>query len=182
MATRPAVSTPTTVEQMSQRLDALLSAMIAAQQQLLEAIAAHRDALRAADARAVDAAVARHHDAIKHVAFLEQQRRELVMMAIRGVPELVGQRPEQVTLTKLASHSTQGTRAALLTKARTLRELVTQAQGGAATLKMATLSLLAHMEGLMRQVGQQLSHAGTYSRRGVVEPGGTVVSAVDMQS
>jgi hypothetical protein len=34
----------------------------------------------------------------------------------------------------------------------------------------------------MRQVGRQLSHAGTYSRRGYVDAGGMVVSAVDLRS
>ena len=46
----------------------------------------------------------------------------------------------------------------------------------------ATVSLLAHMEGLMRHVGRRLSHAGTYGRRGVVEAGGVVVSCVDLRS
>jgi hypothetical protein len=183
-STRPQLSAvpPSTITQVTQRLDALLSAMIIANQRLESAIGAHRDALRGADQRGVEAAISKHHDAIKQVAFLEQQRRELVTQAIRSVPALTGMRPEQLTLTLLASHADQHARAGLSAKARTLRELVVRVQGGAATLKTATMSLLAHMEGLMRQVGQQLSHAGTYSRRGVVEPGGTVISAVDMQS
>jgi hypothetical protein len=38
------------------------------------------------------------------------------------------------------------------------------------------------VEGLMRHVGRKLSHAGTYGRRGVVEAGQQVISALDMKT
>jgi hypothetical protein len=56
---------------------------------------------------------------------------------------------------------------------------------------VALESLAQHMEGLVRQVAQRLSHAGVYSSRGRVEAGaanhtliggGLVTSALDIRS
>jgi hypothetical protein len=70
----------------------------------------------------------------------------------------------------------------LMSKAAALKEQIAAVNEQTRTIKAATVSLVAHMEGLMRQVGRQLSHSGTYTKRGYVEAGGCVVSALDLRS
>jgi uncharacterized small protein (DUF1192 family) len=48
--------------------------------------------------------------------------------------------------------------------------------------RLAAQNLSSHMEGLWRQASQVLNHSQSYGRRGVVEPGASVVSAVDLRS
>ena len=47
-------------------------------------------------------------------------------------------------------------------------------------VRVASLALTNHMNGLIEQVSAKLSHSGTYGRRGAVDPGrNQVVSSLD---
>ena len=62
-----------------------------------------------------------------------------------------------------------------------LKTLMNELQRERGTVRAATESLLAHMEGLMRQVARKLSHAGTYGPQGAVGAGNQqVVSGLDV--
>jgi hypothetical protein len=63
-----------------------------------------------------------------------------------------------------------------------VRELVRRTSDLVRAVAAATRAMMLHVEGLMRQVDRHLSHAGTYGRRGTVEAGGPVLSALDLRT
>jgi hypothetical protein len=148
-------------------------------ERLAGSVAEHRDAIRRADAKAIAAAGAQQQQLTRQVAACDQRRRELVLRSVRTFPMLAGTPADKVTLSDLAKCTPDGVRSKLAAAAVALRALVTRVSQEAASLRSATMTLMAHMEGMVRQVGRSLSHAGTYSRRGVVE-GAMVVGAVDL--
>ncbi len=173
---------PLTPGSLADRLDALLDAMAAAYARMGEVSDAHREAIRSADAYAVEDAVQRESIIFRELQKLDHQRRELVVLAHASFPMLRRTPADRTTLTQLAAHAPDTRRGVLTTKATELRDLVRGVQDRNASIRNAASALLAHMEGVMRQVARTLSHTGTYSRRGVVEAGGSVVSAVDLRS
>jgi DNA-directed RNA polymerase specialized sigma54-like protein len=176
------MSTLLTPSNLAERLDALLDAMTSAYARLGDLSDAHREAIRTADARAVELVLQRESLVFREVQKLDHQRRELVALAHSSFPALRLSPAERTTLTQLAALTPDTRRGTLTQKAADLRSLVKGVQERNASIMSAATSLLAHMEGVMRHVARQLSHTGTYSRRGVVEAGAGVVSAVDLKS
>lgn len=70
--------------------------------------------------------------------------------------------------------------------AAALRDVLNRLHREHLAIRAAAEALSSHMEGLMRQVYQRLSHAGTYGRggapAGAVGGGVQVVSSVDVRS
>jgi hypothetical protein len=177
--------TPATLmnaEVLAERLDALLGSFTAAYRRAANMAAQHREAIRQADGAGVARATDAQSRGIEELATLEQRRRELVALCCTRFAPLASRRATAITLTDLCQCVPVADRPRLLTKAAELKELVTSVNEQTRTIKAATVSLVAHMEGLMRQVGRQLSHSGTYTKRGYVEAGGAVVSALDLRS
>ncbi|MFO0831392.1 MAG: flagellar protein FlgN [Phycisphaerales bacterium] len=169
-------------DQLGDRLETLLDSLSSAYHRLGDAGEAHRDAIRAADAGRVSASVERETLLFQELQRLDHHRRELVALAHASFPSLRKTAPDRTTLTQLAALSPDHRRGVLAAKAESLRALVREVQVRNASIMSAATSLLAHMEGVMRQVARQMSHTGTYSRRGVVEAVAGVVSAVDLRS
>lgn len=165
----------------SAKLRDLLEHFILRYEELESVVKLHREAIRRADTTAMQAAIDQHARIMRELGALEVRRCELVALAVSSFPALAAKRQSPVTLTDLAGVCIDADRLELLTLAKELKSRVTRTRDLTQSLRSATGTLLAHMEGLMRQVGRQLSHAGTYSRRGVVEPA-LVVSAVDLRS
>lgn len=162
-------------------LESLLVDLLRAHEDLLVASHAQRDAVRSADAAQVRAAADQQAMVLRQIASLEERRRELVGAMTAG--SAFAKRPQgagPVTLTELACHTPEPHRTRLIDLAGEVRQAVQLAADQQRTLKSATASLLAHMEGLMRQVAQRLSHAGTYGRRGMIESVPAVVSGLDL--
>lgn len=145
-------------------------------------LADHREAIRKADGAAVVALVEQQSAVLADIETLDKRRRELVAAASASFPTLIAVRGKSVTLTQLASILPEGDRVRLTAAADNLRRLAQDVRDSTASIRAATATLLAHMEGLIRQVGKQLSHAGTYGRRGVVESGSPVLSALDLRT
>ncbi|HYE63044.1 MAG TPA: flagellar export chaperone FlgN [Phycisphaerales bacterium] len=173
---------PMNAEVLCERLESLLDSLAAAYTRLGEQAAAHREAIRNADAAAIGLATAAQSRSVEILAKLEQERRELVAAACTRFVPLAGKRATAITLTDLCACVPAGEQKRLKTRSNDLRTLIERVNEETNTIRAATVSLVAHMEGLMRQVGRQLSHAGTYTRRGYVEAGGMVVSALDLRS
>ncbi|HEX2836540.1 MAG TPA: flagellar protein FlgN [Phycisphaerales bacterium] len=179
MTTHQPMLSPTSL---ADRLDTLLDALASAYTRLADASDAHREAIRTADTRGVEAAVQRQTVLFRELQKLDHQRRELVALAHASFPALRKTPAERTTLTQLAATAVDTRRGELAVKAGNLRSIVASVQERNASIRSAAASLLAHMEGVMRQVARQMSHTGTYSRRGVVEAAAGVVSAVDLRS
>jgi hypothetical protein len=168
-------ASPLAQSQPAQALDALLNDLLNVHRALLIAAEDHRSALRAADGTRVQAAAERAATLHQLNTLLDQRRRELV--AAHPIP---GQPPEKVRLSDLAMLVEQPDRDRLLGLAEETKAVMSRVNDEHRTIRVATDVLLAHLEGLMRQVGQTLSHARTYTRKGFVEAGSPVVSALDL--
>lgn len=156
-------------------LESLLRDIATLHRRLLVTLETQRAALRRADGAAVARAAEEHEALLGEERRLDQRRRALVA---RHAP--AGRDPSRVTLTELAELVSEPERAALRALADEARGCVARARAESAALGQATRSLLSHMQGVMRQVGQSLSHARTYTRKGFVEQGASVVTAVDL--
>lgn len=161
--------------ELGRRLRALLEDMLMAHQRLLIETQAHREAIRRADGVAIELSTGRQADMLQRLGELDGRRRELT-----ALNPIAGKAAQSVTITDLIGIAPHAQREELLKLAGELRGVMQSVNQEQRTIAAATKSLLAHMEGLMRQVGRTLSHAQTYGRRGVVEPGPAVMSALDL--
>lgn len=162
-----------------EQLELALAGLRQSHAELLELAGEQREAIRAADGAALGRTVARQAEALERLAEFEQVRQAITSELSDGLPRRpAGAGP--ITVRELAGLAPEPWRTRLLEEAGALKTIVERLRDEHRTLRGATLSLLAHMEGLMRQVGRRLSHSGTYGRRGVVEAGATVISAVDV--
>lgn len=163
-AARPEASALT----LSAEIDALLTASLEENRGLLSLAERHREALRRADGDAARACIEEQDVCLRRLADLDRRRIEVI-----GAFESNrrGQKSgSPTTITDLTDAVPEPDRTRLREKAATLKELMARIRSEYQTIQIATRSLLAHMEGLMRQIGRQLSHTGTYGRRGYVEP------------
>ncbi len=156
-------------------LEHLLRELIDRHEKLLAQIGAHRDAIASADRDALQACIEGEHLLIQEIADLEAERR-------RVVGELSGAKVASVlTMPQAAAHVPEPTRTRVLDLANRLKGIIENLNRQQRVVRDATVSLLGHMEGVMRQVSARLSHAGTYSSRGQVESGAQqIVSALDL--
>ena len=176
MTTKTASSiAPTPGQQLAGALDAL----IAAHERLLALAGEHRALLARVDGKGIEALTQRQAELVRQIATLEQQRRAAARAVLGAGPKRGGD-PEP-TIQQVRAALPEPERSAIGVLADRLRGLIERIRHEHRVLRRATGLMLAHMEGLMRQVGQALSHAGTYSRTGSVGAGrATVVSALDL--
>lgn len=158
-------------------LDALLTVSLEENQRLLDLAGRHRAALRRADGPAAQACAEEQDGCLRRLADLDRRRLDLIAAFGRGRTEAGGKAAS--TISELTETVAEPERTRLREKASAVREMMARIRGEYQTIQIATRSLLAHMEGLMRQVGRQLSQAGTYGRRGYVEPG-AAACAIDL--
>jgi len=157
----------------------LLTAMTETAELYLVALRDHRDAVRRADPASMSGAMSREAQALQQLSRLEDSRRKLVQKA-----EAAGLWPGKgpITLTGLAAKAPEDRRGFLVATASHLRGLMLEAAQEQGVLRQAATALAGHIEGIVRQVAQSLSHTGTYGRMGVVAAGPAVISALDLRS
>jgi hypothetical protein len=170
MTNRPTDTITKSRSDLAASLDALFTGFEGAYSSVDACVRAHRDALRAADTKAIDGALQRQTTALRELAACDQRRREVIAAVCTRLPELAGKKPDAITLTDLARACPTDQRPRMESRASALRTLAMSVREQTTSTRAATQTLLAHMEGMMRQVGRTLSHAGTYGRGGVVEP------------
>lgn len=166
-----------------EELARLLREMLAGYRDLITAMERQREALRRADAEQVGEATTAQQAALTRIADLEASRRTLVARVEASPLGVRLQRKpgKPVTLTEIALCAPASRREELTALAEELRRRAEAAQSLSGLLRAATASLIAHMEGLARSVGQRLSHARVYTPRGVVEAGNAVVTGLDVR-
>jgi hypothetical protein len=130
---------------------------------------AHRqqEALRAADHASLDKLILEQQQMTPKLRQIEQSRRELVVQAIRTLPDLRSQTVAQPRLSQIAV-ALGPQHASLVQRAAALKALATHASAQLSALRLATSNLAVHVEAVIRQVSQALSADGTYTRRGDV--------------
>lgn len=161
-------------------LTALLAQLLEANTALHTNVVAQREAIRAAEPQRSQRLTEEHARLMGVLASLDQRRREVVVELSRalGLPK-GGRTP---TLSELAKHLAEPERTRVLTLAGQVRERMERVQRESASLRSAARTLAAHMEGLMRHVGRQLTSAGVYSARGQLTAGGSMAVALDLKS
>lgn len=164
---RPA--TRTAIEGVEPLLIDLVSAYEA-----LEALAAeHRAAISRADGNAVEACARREAELAARLADLEQRR--------RAIADAVADKPGQrVTIAAVIERLPEPARSRAARSADRLRELVRRVQRDYATIRQATRSIVAHIDGLVQQVSRRLGGGSTYGPAGRVEAGGPVACGIDI--
>lgn len=136
-------------------------------------------AVQRADMKALAACVARESEAVRQVAEIDQRREQ----AAGWFKALYGVAPsDDVTATWIARRLPQPIQDRVLEAAAALRERVEAAQENNEASRRAMETLASHMRGVLHAASARMSHTGAYGRRGSVEPGAMVVSAVDLTS
>lgn len=170
---------PISLDAIAAQLDDLLTELTGTYGRLLGAMDGHTEAVRRADGAAIAAGTQVQAELVTRISELERRRRKLVSDAsvVITFPPL----GRAVTLTDLATHLPHQSSQAMQHKARALKELIGQVHARQTMLRNAAGALLAHIEGVVRQVGRQLSRAGTYSPRGRVD-GALVAGGIDLKT
>ena len=140
-------------------VESLLAALLAAYADLETLALEHRAAIARADGHAVEACARREGEIGAALLGLEERRRRLAAC----VPAPDG---ERITLTTVIDRLAGGDRARLAAMAHALRDLVARVQREYRTIRAATQAIVAHMDGLVQQVGRRLGDAPTYGRAG----------------
>jgi len=137
---------------------------------LLELAGAHKDALRSASPEQMQQVTMATSEALMRIARIEQERQQMLKQGDSPVD----------TLDQLLERFSDEDRSRLSERRARLRELIIRVREEQQAVGLASENLANHMRGLIRQVGASLSHAGTYSRGGAVDPGrNQVVSSLD---
>lgn len=155
-------------------LASVLDGLIAEHEALVSVLESHRDAIGRADGAAIDALSAEESALFERIAALDARRRSLMVVDGAARPEM--------RVTEFASRQPEPLRTALGERARRLREAIERARDAHGVVKIASASMLAHLRGIMQQIGSRLSHAGTYGRDGAVRASAQVVTGLDVQS
>lgn len=161
-------------------LGGLLAQLLEANTALHANLVEQREAIRAAEPRRAQRLVEEHGRLIGVLASLDQRRRELVVELSRSMA--LARAGGTATLSELAAHLAEPERTRVGTLAGQVRARVEEVHRESASLRSAARSLAAHMEGLMRHVGRQLTGGGVYSPRGQVTGGGSLAVALDLKS
>lgn len=162
------------MSELTGKLGPLLDELIEAHETLLGAAVSHRAAIARADAAAMGESADRQAGELARIAALDHRRRQL--SAPFATRDHGAKGP---TIRDLAANLDEPERSGVIERADRLRGLVERVRREHGTVRAAAESLVAHMEGLMRQVARRLSHAGTYGPGGVVGPD-RVVSGIDL--
>ncbi|HYC99601.1 MAG TPA: flagellar export chaperone FlgN, partial [Phycisphaerales bacterium] len=120
----------------------------------------HRAAISTADPAALARCVAAQQQAAAHLNQLEARRAAFLRSLGLRAPAQGGQ---AVTLTQLAALAPKPRAAALTAAAARVRTLLADAAQRRESVRLAGLSLMAHMQGIMRQITRNLSDTKTYA-------------------
>lgn len=154
-------------------LESILRELAVHQNDLLILATEHRAAIARADTSAIASCVERQAAILERSRATEQRRRTLI--------ETWAPRERGITLTDLACRVEEPARTRLLALGGQVRSLVERLARENRIVRAATESLMAHMDGLVRQVARRLSQSGTYSRRGGIDTGAPLLAGIDLR-
>lgn len=152
----------------SEDLEPLIDRLSAEHETLLGLLNEHRIAIRTADGPALDRLAQAEAGTLGRIEVLNQRR-----VAMAG--------GDSATLAQLAQLLPEPRKSEVLAKAGQLRGLIERTRAAQRTVQVASQSVMNHLRGLMGQVGQRLSHTGTYGRDGAVRSGAAVVTGLDVR-
>ncbi|MBL4590401.1 MAG: flagellar export chaperone FlgN [Phycisphaerales bacterium] len=153
------------------RLDSLLSDLSGEHETLLILAGEHRDAIAHADPNAIGRVIAQTGEVLERIATIERSRQKMItkpdgkcMTITEILPTLAPEPAERIEKSSAK-----------------LRSLIAQLRIEHRAVQDASTALAQHMQGLIKQVSANMSHAGTYGRNGSVDPVRTqVTSSMDI--
>jgi len=160
-----------TVTEHATNLEAVLADLTSAHEELLELVREHRRAISKGDAAVMQECLSRQGILGVRIAELDKSRARLAA-EISGNPK--------AGIVELARALDTETAERVTAAADRLRAIITEIQKQNRIVRMATHSLVVHIDGLMQQVARALSRAGTYGRQGRVEGAGAQPCGLDM--
>ena len=172
-----------TPRRVSQELHSVLQDLTRIYQQLSQHLVHHRDAVRSADPVRIARCNEDQTTLIESIEQAERHRREVVARACSVFPDLGAKaRATTPTVSMVIECIDEKDRSICATLADDLRHLIQQVRTQTATIRAASVQLVSNLEALMQQVGQRLSHSGTYSRKGNIQSSGVVMTALDVRT
>lgn len=172
---------PTFQAAIHDELRALLAEFIAQHETLLRLTTQHHEAIRQADPVGCERVMQGERATLAAIADLESRRQQLVKRAqaeLRPLPPSIAKLSD---LARCAPAYPEAIRTNLVEMAERLKGLVVRVQQEQNVVRVVSRVLLAHMEGLMRQVASSLSHSGTYAKSGAVAAGAPIVTSLDIR-
>lgn len=173
---------PTATADLVGALERALDGLTTNYERLAELTRLQREAVRTADAAGIQAATREQQETLRIIAELDQQRADLAAQLAARVPasKLGGAATVSTIAASLPGRSGEGLRE----RAGRLRSAVEALRREQSVVRTATETVLAHLDGVMRQVTARLSaagsRAGTYGRAGVIAA--ATAGAIDMTS
>ena len=137
------------------------------------------DAICQSDGEGLKRVIWMENEIVQEIAEIEKRR---IGVVGRFAERLGSPSRTQTTMSWIAERLGEPVRGRLLALARTLRETIEAVRRQNAVARTAAEALAQHMSGLLRTVAAHLNHAKTYGRRGTVEAGPAVMSALDVTS
>lgn len=160
-------------------LEQILREMIAHHEHLAQLAEVRHEAMRRANTEALGACIQAENEVVQRIADTEKRR----VRVVGSIAAAMGSAAKnQTRLSWIAERCPEPARKRLLTLAESLKQTIVTLQQRNEVVKAAAEALARHMNGIRRQIGATLNHARTYGRRGAVDPGPSVVSAVDLRS
>ncbi len=160
-----------------------LAMLIERYEAFVKSLEAHRAAISQADGRGIDAAIAREAELLEELLTLDETcRRSLGQSASTPVTPGARTTPTEGgwTLTRLAAALGGDEGQRIAESSAYLKALTSRADILQKSVREASHAMASHIDGLVRQVSQRLSHAGTYGAAGRVEAKTPIVSGLDV--
>ncbi len=156
------------------KLDALLMDLENEHHTLLDLAGLQREAIVKADPKVLGKVVEETAQTLTRIAGIERTRQQVIKQPDGSIPTV-----NQITDELKDQHDHEHAQA-LSSRSASLRELMQRVKEEHEAVRLATLALSNHMNGLMEQISAKLSHSGTSGRRGSVDPGRSqVISSLD---
>lgn len=153
------------------QLDTMLGELEDEHANLLDLAKAHKQALTHAAIDDLNKITNKTSEVLVRIAQIEDARRAMITQSTGSL----------ATLDELMERFEPADKDRIGQRQHRLRALIGQVKEEQEAVKVASENLANHMRGLMKQVGATLSHTGTYSRGGAVDPSRSqVVSSLDM--
>lgn len=155
------------------QLETVLVDMATAHERLLAVVNRKRQALGAADPRALAACCEEENQIVQAIGELEKQRLTLVAeLTLRTDPSAAA----PLRLGELAQRLPEPARGRLLVLRQQLRQRIEDVRHHTAVTRTATESLVRHMAGLVQVVGGMVTGIGLYGRGGAAPKAALTVS------
>ena len=156
-----------------------LSVLIDRYESFVKSLEAHRAAISQADGKGIDAAITREAELLEELLTLDETCRRALGQT-SAVPNNVSPTQGGWTLTRLAAALGGDEGQRIAESSAYLKALTSRADILQKSVREASHAMASHIDGLVRQVAQRLSHTGTYGSAGRVETKPQVVSGLDM--